>query len=147
MTPDPREITQTILAGDPSGVPGNCVQAAVASVLGLELDAVPHFTAIGDWRRYLRTWCAQQGWAVTQHGPGALATTALGIAHGPSPRGLSHAVVVHDGVITWDPHPSRAGLLGIDGLFAFTPADPHDSRHLLLLDLAAANYAEWGVEQ
>jgi hypothetical protein len=42
------EVTQSILYTpelNARGVYGNCLQAAVASALGMDLDAVPHFGA------------------------------------------------------------------------------------------------------
>lgn len=36
------------------------------------------------------------------------------IAGGTSPRNRMHSVVVYDGVMVWDPHPSRAGLVTIE---------------------------------
>jgi hypothetical protein len=47
------QVVQTILAGREDGVPGNCVQAAVASYLEVPIDAVPHFLL---WDDYLTCW-------------------------------------------------------------------------------------------
>ena len=40
--------TQTILHDPDNGLLGNCMQAAIATVLGLGMEDVPHFAAIGD---------------------------------------------------------------------------------------------------
>ena len=52
------------------------------------------------------------------------------IASGPSPRGtnIQHAVVVKDGELWHDPHPSRAGVLSIE-------------TYEVLIPLAAPGYA------
>ena len=123
-----RMVRQTILeeaGGGGAGAVGNCLQAAVASVLGLELSEVPHFCAVGtdddpEWWWSLRRWARGRGmdfcsvedlagvdWLVDR---GA----ALAIATGPSPRGPYHHVVVTDadGTPVWDPHPSGDGLAG-----------------------------------
>lgn len=58
----------------------------------------------------------------------------LHLLSGPSPRdpdqnaygwrGMTHSVVGKNGLIYWDPHPSRQGLLAIDGLELVIPVDP-----------------------
>ena len=57
-------VHQTILA-DPvrgDGQPGNCYQAAIASVLELPLDEVPHFaTFCDDWVERSQDWFASRG--------------------------------------------------------------------------------------
>lgn len=111
-------VTQTIFADDPQGRQGNCLQAAVASLLVLPLDEVPHFIEHEDWLGRMTDWAGQRGYAVTS-APGADGVP-LGIAYGPSPRGVTHAVVVRDGAIAWDPHPSRAGLVTVSGVYEFT---------------------------
>jgi hypothetical protein len=105
-----REVTQTIFVGDPEGRLGNCLQACVASVLDLELEEVPHFVEFDDWWSIFWDFLHDQGCTVTR--VSGLAEKGTGIGNGPSPRGLqyAHAVVVQDGKIVWDPHPSREGV-------------------------------------
>lgn len=138
-----RHVTQTILVGNADGTPGNCVQAAVACLLDMDLDDVPHFARIGGWLEWLCTWAALNGWLVLRHNPGYQARMA--IASGPSPRGVQHAVVMLDGEIVWDPHPSRDGILRVTDIWAFTLGDLADSAFLLRLDNAAYMYAELGI--
>lgn len=142
-SPRIRHVTQTILAGNPEGIVGNCVQAAVASLLDMDLDDVPHFALNAGWLEYLCTWAALNGWLVLRHNPGYRARMA--IASGPSPRGYQHAVVMLDGEILWDPHPSRAGLLHVTDIWTFTPGDPADPVFQLRLDNARDVYAELGI--
>jgi hypothetical protein len=115
-----REVTQRFLLNDPSGFPGDCVRAAVASLLDREPTSVPHFIAGSDidgrvWWYALKGWAASNGWAVTRRGllphEENVPLPVFGIACGPSPRGVSHAVVAIGGAIVWDPHPSRNGIL------------------------------------
>lgn len=106
-------VTQTILHDDPEGRVGNCLQAAVASALNLELDEVPHFAQEELWELSMLEWLKARGFMVLtcpviRHIP-------LGVAYGISPRGVMHAVVVQDGAMVFDPHPSRAGLVRVDG--------------------------------
>lgn len=98
---------------------GNCLQAAVASFLGLPLDDVPHFVLHKDWEaRFLRFMREKQK-------PVRLTTCtdqASGIAVGPTVRGTFHAVVMLDGAMVWDPHPSRTGLLRVS--YVYTTDSP-----------------------
>lgn len=104
-------VTQTIADTET----GNCLQAAVATFLGLALDDVPHFVLYPDWEGRMRSFMKAHGQPVhvAAGGPGV-----SGIAVGPTVRGTEHAVVLVDGVVRWDPHPSRAGLLDIRRVYA-----------------------------
>lgn len=142
-------IHQTILA-DPSrgdghdadGRPGNCYQAAIASVLDLALDEVPHFaTFVDDWVQRSERWFADRGlirsfytdtalgqlreaasagrlWVVPGTDVhGHLVERIVGaLGAGPSPRGNFRHVVVLDDRLNeiHDPHPSGAGLDLVD---------------------------------
>ncbi|MFI8535345.1 hypothetical protein ACIGMX_34510 [Streptomyces aquilus] len=112
-----QQVSQTILHGDPSGRPGNCLQAAVASLLELPLDEVPHFVEYDDWQERLAEFCTAYGYRPVMRPPGT--DVAYGMAWGPSERGVRHAVVWADGAMVWDPHPSRAGLELVTELIAF----------------------------
>ena len=110
-----RRATQTIFADDEQrgdGVYGNCLQAAVASLLDLPLDAVPHFSQFVWWDKALELWARGRGLtpiSVTVDDPVALEWPDNCIVYGQSPRGISHAVAIIGGE-WWDPHPSRSGL-------------------------------------
>jgi len=117
-----REVTQTILHDDPSGRPGNCLQAATASLLELDLDEVPHFVLHTDWLERLAAFCRSHGHQIRMLAPATY--VAYGMAWGPAERGVRHAVCWADGRMAWDPHPSRAGLLGVTDLIAFEPEPP-----------------------
>jgi hypothetical protein len=123
VTADPHRVTQTILANDPSGVPGNCAQAAVASLLGIDIDDVPHFAEHRhDWILCLRAFAALHGYDVWHRSPDRY--VPFGLAIGPTARGTEHAVVWRDGEMAWDPHPSRAGLTKVHDLYAFERREP-----------------------
>jgi hypothetical protein len=111
------EVTQTILHDDPQGRIGNCLQAAVASLLDLPLDDVPHFAEHGDWLERLVAWAADRNWLVRHARPDV--AVPFGIACGPSPRGVQHAVVMRAGTVPWDPHPSREGLVKVGMILSF----------------------------
>jgi hypothetical protein len=123
-----REVTQWFLVGDDSGIPGDCMRAAVASLLDRDPASVPHFIVGSDmdsriWWYALKGWAHSNGWNVTRRGllprQENVPLPTFGIACGPSERGVSHAVVVVDGKIAWDPHPSRAGILRVKEAIEF----------------------------
>lgn len=123
-------IDQTHFVGDPDGMPGNCMQAAIASVLEYPLDAVPHFAAMpeADWWMAFMDYLSDHDHRITLFADrffetdvyldGTLTAAPLTdwprervvIANGMSPRGVRHSVVWQHGELVHDPHPSRAGL-------------------------------------
>lgn len=119
ILPDsPAEVTQTILYSpdaEASGVYGNCLQAAISSALGLELDAVPHFAAFTWWEPALRLWLRGRSldWRQVEGIP-----EGRSILIGPTSRGTGdHAVVGGSGQVAWDPHPSRSGLTEVNRVY------------------------------
>lgn len=118
-----REVTQTILY-DPDlnarEIYGNCIQAAVASALGLDLEAVPHFGAFTWWDAAARLWLRGRGldWRWVPIGRGLPDSRCVIVGESPRHTGR-HAVAGDGGRIAWDPHPSRAGLTVIQGAYVF----------------------------
>lgn len=126
---EPGGITQTILASDELlevGVYGNCMQAAIATVLGRPLDGVPHFAAFAWWPGALRLWLQGEDLDYTViSGPEIPQERAMLV--GKSCRGHGHAVVSEHGRIVWDPHPSRAGLTEITGAYVIHDWDGYNN--------------------
>lgn len=133
MTPVDQQVTACPQRGDganPDGVPGDCLRAAVATLLDLPYDQVPHFALYGyTWWDQLRRWARTRGLDFgclpADHARRVLADQpgALLIARGPSPRRTrgGHVVVADTALRTvWDPHPSRAGLLAVDEVYVVT---------------------------
>lgn len=121
--PNLREVTQSFLAGRDDGIPGDCVRASVASLLDLDPAEVPHFTCQDDgrvWPLALAAFATQHGWRINRRAYDGEAMPEFGLAIGPSPRGVSHAVVVRNGEIAWDPHPSREGLVDVQQVIEFS---------------------------
>ena len=125
MTP----VRQTIFVADhPKGY-GNCLSAAIASILDLPIGEVIDTTSdevrdTGFWGPIYR-WLAAHGWRVEHCGVGDQRLSGVySIGYGPSPRGkFSHAVVCKNGVMVWDPHPSDDGVLRITHHDLLVPAD------------------------
>lgn len=113
-------------------IPGNCVQASLASLLDLQLEQVPHFALFGNrWGGALVFWMAERGkrlhvfsdstadveyweyWGVPVHPLNYAPNAQMMIATGPSHTGpWSHVVVWKAGELVHDPHPSQRGLAG-----------------------------------
>lgn len=130
-------IDQTIFVGDSKRL-GNCVAAAVASVLDIPLAKVPHFIefgiAYGDsedphsasrgnhWWAMLLGFLAGKGqWVVELNDVTEGERDELLLVAGMSPRGVVHQVVYRNGELWHDPHPSRAGVLDVREVLAVRP--------------------------
>jgi hypothetical protein len=114
---------QTILHSEATR--GNCMQAAVAGILGLPMREVPHFAARPDRAAHLGliNFAASYGFDLVRddchkHFQGFY------LGCGPTERGTHHMVVMRDGALFHDPHPSRAGLLKVEFVYTFLPMDP-----------------------
>lgn len=138
-----RRHRQRIVA-DPArgdGIPGDCLRACVASLLDEPYRAVPHFALYPAWWwDLLRAWARSRGGDVAclrvvggsvrqflAHPDDDPAWDGLLIGCGASPRGpYRHVVLVDvDLDLVYDPHPSGAGLLEVDEVYAFVaPYDP-----------------------
>lgn len=107
---------------------GNCGEAAVASILGITLIDVPDFRINGrdaeaywsTFKRFIRSY----GYYPYMVPNGQLVLPVMYLASGPSSRGCKHMVVMQDGKLLHDPHPSDEGLLSIDLLHILIPFDP-----------------------
>lgn len=103
--------TQTIFINDPRGIPGDCMRAAVASLLDLPVEAVPHFAlfeAPGTWYPVFEMWLRGQGLAIHPLAFESIDRPCLAI--GMSPRDVDHIVVWGPDGMMHDPHPSRDGI-------------------------------------
>ena len=102
MTP----VTQTLFGGGENGIPGNCYQAAIASILNLSLDAVPHFVLFEARSLYIfKMWLKDRGldvsvygmkWFYDEEDPLDINLIPEGeyvLASGMASRGFSHSCV------------------------------------------------------
>ena len=119
------KVQQAILHDPENGLYGDCMRAAVASVLDLKLEEVPHCCGTSEkckgtkWLEELQAFLFKRGLfyvEVTMESAEFIRKNFLvdkfyHIITGPSPRGNGyHAVVGCNGEIVWDPHPSQEGL-------------------------------------
>lgn len=106
---------------------GDCLAAALASILELELD---EFTGLndakeGEWWPLLETLLRRRGFkpvGVMNDAPG-VAPPGFAVAVGPAAlhREKSHAVVTLDGEVVHDPHPNRTGIEAIKYFIMLVP--------------------------
>ncbi len=112
---------------------GNCVAAAIASILEMDIKDVPEFEDMPEhgkgqrgeqsWFSALLNWLKAIGfhlvrWDEEIYLPGYF------IGNGPSKRGVEHSVIYKGAEIVHDPHPSRDGLVKMTSAWAFLPLDP-----------------------
>ena len=123
---NPKFVDQTIFATKENiecGVFGNCMQAAIASLFGKPLDSVPNFAAFQCWSCAIRLWASGLGLNFCGNRDKNNPPEGLCIITGKSPRGYGHVCLFQDGQIIFDPHPSRDGLISIDGYWWFERSD------------------------
>lgn len=99
--------TQTIFVNDPRGIPGDCMRTAVASLLELPTEAVPHFVLFEDWFGAFSLWLEGRGLRIVPLAAPDRSCLALGM----SPRDVEHMVVWGPEGLLHDPHPSRGGIV------------------------------------
>lgn len=118
---------QTEISGE--GTIGNCVQAAVSSILGLEMNEVPHFLRVAEipeeWELVFRKWMTAQGFHIVNYG-GEWQFPGLYLASGPTKRNpnIWHMVVMRDGKLVHDPHPDNIGLSIVKHIKLLVPLEP-----------------------
>lgn len=124
-------IDQTRFLDKEKGTRGNCLQACLASVLGLPLDAVPDFTLAhpADWMDDMKAFVAWGGYEWNFGAPEEVPPGMLYIVNGQTKRGTRHSTVWRDGVMVHDPHPDKSGLEAQDGnVWWFSRITPSSTR-------------------
>lgn len=122
MTP----VDQTILHDPDTGAIGNCWQAAVATLLDLPLDDVPHFAAADDFDGLWHWWLHERRMVCMHVGLLDLPNDIPCLLVGTSPRDIAHIVVGIGTRMVHDPHPSRAGLKVTKHAWVICPYLPGD---------------------
>lgn len=121
--------TQTILHEEGKTV-GNCFQTVIACIFDLEIEDVPNFINGTDdhhWYTRFQRWCLEHGYFPVQmvnhdvckdeewhEGEEVqyyeLAQNCICEACIRTDRGTLHSVIIQDGKVVHDPHPSKANL-------------------------------------
>lgn len=118
-----RPVFQTKMHNPKEGIRGNCLAAAIASVMELSIEDVPAFEDSYDlpddqWQELLWDFLHAKKYDLEQWDD---APNGYAIAHGVGARGVRHSVVVLDGVFAHDPHPSRGFLESVDYYWRLFP--------------------------
>lgn len=103
---------------------GNCMAAALASLLDLDISLVPAFEERQDrWKQTLLEWLSCLGLTINvfNNKDDEEPPRGYAIATGVSSRGIRHAVVVLDGAFVHDPHPSNDYLADIQKFWVISP--------------------------
>lgn len=126
-----RWVTQTTFYDPDSEGHGNCTEAAVASLLGIPLSDVPDFRENGaeSWEFWdaFEAFFESRGFRITLN-PSSAPCDGYYLASGPSARGCPHMVVMRDGELAHDPHPSRSGLISVSYIWVPRLLDPSLAR-------------------
>lgn len=122
-------VMQTIFTNT-NTLGGNCLPAAVASILELPLYVVPHFVQLDidsngkdDWYKLLMDWLKIRGLHIQQRVLGEPNVDEYYLVTGQSPRysQLHHAVVYKNGLLVHDPHPDNTGVVAVSSLYTIRP--------------------------
>ena len=105
-------------------VRGNCLAAAVASILEIGIDDVPAFEQMQPnvWKSQLIDFLWSYGYQVVESKK-SFKPGLHYIAIGKSARGYNHCAVYKDGKMIHDPHPDDSGLLAVDRVFNLIKQD------------------------
>jgi hypothetical protein len=123
-----RWVDQTTFWDPEDDSKGNCTEACIASIFNIPLEEVRPFwdPEMPDSYRFYRNmenFCMSRGYWLHRIDR-EFVMEGIYIASGPAARGCSHMVVMRDGELLHDPHPSRAGLLEIQHTWLLIPVDP-----------------------
>lgn len=120
-------LTQTVMHDPENGIHGDCMRTALACLLELPVDTVPHFLHDGCdgevFSRRIDEFLETLDLALLaipfEDTPVNVMMSMEStnpdtrfLLSGLSPRGINHVVVAMNSEIIHDPHPSRAGLVG-----------------------------------
>jgi len=118
-----KPVMQTIFGDGSNGdTPGNCLQAALATIFRIDLDTVPHFMEFGvDWFEQLQSWLRESFdmYALSFEYDDRLHVEGYYLLTGKTERGLMHTVVYKDGKLMHDPHPDSNGLIAPESCCVF----------------------------
>ena len=99
-----------------NGEVGDCVRACTASILDMESNDVPHFVKDQPGTDWYFTWEK----FMQNNGLNPIMFDdyprfiGYSLASGTSERGTKHMVILFNGMLYHDPHPSRVGLKETD---------------------------------
>lgn len=93
--------------------PGNCMQAATASMLELRLDQVPNFVEMADAWGAMSRFFAEFGVDLLKRPPSYVPRGPY-FAVGTSTQNNYHIVIMEMGRIVHDPNPHGKGMISVE---------------------------------
>jgi hypothetical protein len=103
---------------------GNCMQAVLASILDLPLEAIPDFTEdVDQFWDSVNNFLAGMGLRISPVEEPLIPRDVYYLVAGMSSRGVMHQVIYRNGELAHDPHPSREGLLEKTDVEMLVPLD------------------------
>lgn len=102
--------------------PGNCMQAAVASLLNLPLGSVPDFIERTDPEQSMRWFLLLNGYEMAVRSRDFV-PPGYYLVSGISTQGHEHLTVYKDGALAHDPNPHGRGLVSVDAVYWPIPLD------------------------
>ncbi len=105
---------------------GNCTHACIATMVMCKLEEVPKLSNDNKWISELNEWLAKKGfYCAIADSSWDVPKDAFVMAGGKSPSGLGHYVIMKNGKLMHDPHPSGEGLVGeIEDYLLIVPLKP-----------------------
>lgn len=127
VSDETRWVTQTTFydPANPDACTGNCTESALASIFAVPLASVPSMAglkAMDFWDAFDAFVNSRGFWVYRRDGN--CIPEGLYLASGPSSRGCSHMVVMENGKLRHDPHPSREGIQSVEHVWMLVPFDP-----------------------
>lgn len=100
---------------------GNCLQAAVASILDLPIETVPHFVLKDTWWNDMISFAKEAGYRfILDPKPGKYEYVLM---CGVAMRGTQHVTIYKNDEPFFDPHPSDLFLITAEYSFTFQRED------------------------
>lgn len=127
MTP----VMQTLVHPDK----GNCMQAAIASLLDMDLEQVPNWVELpdDDWQMEFLNWLWRNGYEFHGEMPGSYIDSITDytqgvrghvVVKGTSNYPKGHMVVYRvDGKLSHDPSPAGRGVYEVQGFWMIEPRE------------------------
>lgn len=130
MTP----VDQCYMNDPEADVHGDCFRACVASILEVKPEAVPHFILHGSrWFRIATSFLyhldREIEWNQGEIKGMPLDTWVIATVHSPRREGTLHSVIMRNGKMVHDPHPSRAYGQYAGDWYTITPDSPSPFRY------------------
>ena len=111
---------------DPPNQNGNCLAAAIASILEININDIPKFEDMDkEWWNNLIQFLDKIGFSLAFYSED-IGLPGFYFVMGTSPRNpkINHQVIYKNGKLVHDPHPDGTGILDVKEVWVLVPHDP-----------------------